>query len=75
MRKWPKLHKRFKSEYFLTLEASFTSQIITMYIYDAPMPLATRIFDIFLLDGAQVIVDLIVKLLETQYDKIMSLEE
>jgi hypothetical protein len=38
-----------------------------MYIYDAPIDIATRIFELFLLDGAQIIVDLIASLLEVKY--------
>lgn len=46
-----------------------------MYIYDAPLEIATRIFELFLVDGAQVIVDLLAGLIEIQYSKIMRLEE
>lgn len=49
--------------------------MITLYIYDAPLDIATRIFELFLLDGAQVIVDLIAGLIDIQYSKIMRLEE
>jgi hypothetical protein len=49
--------------------------VITLYIYDAPLDIATRIFELFLLDGAQVIVDLIAGLIDIQYSKIMRLEE
>ena len=57
------------------MESTFTSQVITLYIYDAPLDIATRIFELFLLDGAQVIVDLIAGLIDIQYSKIMRLEE
>jgi hypothetical protein len=34
------------------MEAAFSSQVITLYIYDAPIEIATRIFELFLLEGA-----------------------
>lgn len=42
----------------MTIEAAFTSHVITLFIYDAPFDLATRIFELFLLEGPQVIVDI-----------------
>lgn len=35
-KKWPKLARRFESHEYLTMEAAFSSQIITLYIVDAP---------------------------------------
>ena len=61
---WPKLHQRMQSDEYLSMESTFTSQIITLYIYDAPLEIATRIFELFLLDGAQIIVDLIAGLID-----------
>jgi Rab-GTPase-TBC domain len=49
------------------VEAAFTSQFITLFIYDAPLPIATRIFEMFLVEGEQVILDFIAGLIETQY--------
>lgn len=57
------------------MEAAFTSQIITLFIYDAPLPIATRIFEMFLVEGEQVILDLIAGLIETQYSEIITMEE
>ena len=49
--KWPKLYDRFQNEECLTVEAAFTSHIITLFIYDAPFDIATRILELFLLKG------------------------
>jgi len=46
-----------------------------LYIYDAPLPIATRIFELFLVEGEQVILDLIAGLIETQYSSIITMEE
>ncbi len=57
------------------MEAAFTSQFITLFIYDALLPIATRIFEMFLVEGEQVILDLIAGLIETQYLEIIAMEE
>lgn len=57
------------------MEAAFTSQLITLFIYDAPLPIATRIFEMFLVEGEQVILDFIAGLIEMQYAKIIMMEE
>lgn len=41
------------------MEAAFSSQIITLFIYDASPEVALRIFEMFLIDGAQIIVDVL----------------
>jgi hypothetical protein len=46
-----------------------------LYIYDSPLPIATRIFELFLVEGEQVILDLIAGLIETQYSSIITMEE
>jgi len=41
------------------MEAAFSSMIITIFVYDANPALATRIFELFLIDGEQAIIDVI----------------
>jgi hypothetical protein len=57
------------------MEAAFSSQIITLFIYDASPLLATRIFEMFLVDGAQAIVDVIASMLELAEEELLKLEE
>lgn len=59
----------------MSLESTFTTQLITLYSYDAPVEIATRVFELFLIDGAQVIVDLAASLIEANYENMMRLEE
>jgi hypothetical protein len=59
----------------VTMEASFSSQIITCFIYDVPFPLAMRIFELFLVEGEQVILDLLAGMITLKTDKILQLEE
>ena len=57
------------------MEAAFSSQIITLFIYDASPKLATRIFEMFLIDGAQTIVDVLASMLELAEEELLKLEE
>ena len=57
------------------MEAAFSSQIITLFIDDASPQLATRIFEMFLVDGAQAIVDVIANMLELAEEELLKLEE
>ena len=58
-----------------TLEACFSSQIITLFIYDNDRAKAFRIFELFLLDGEQILIDLIAAMLQIKKQKIVTLEE
>ena len=39
--------------------ASFSSQLITLFIYDHDINAAVKVFELFLLDGEKVLVDLL----------------
>ena len=58
-----------------TLEACFSSQIITLFIYDNDRDKAFRIFELFLLEGEQILMDLIAAMLQIKKKKILTLEE
>jgi hypothetical protein len=47
----PELHLHFQHDEYMTMEAAFTSQLITLFIYDASVEVSDRIFELFLLDG------------------------
>ena len=57
------------------MEACFSSQIITLFIYDNKRDKAFRIFELFLLEGEQVLVDLIAAMLYEKRRQIVQLEE
>lgn len=48
---------------------------MTLFIYDCEFEEATRIFEMFLLDGEQVILDLLVTFIEIKTDTILKLNE
>lgn len=75
-RKHPKLAQRFTSHQYLSIEAAFASQIITMGVYDAPsLEVATRIVDLVMVSGFQAVMDLIASQIECSMHTIMSLDE
>jgi hypothetical protein len=49
---FPQFYQRVEHSEYLSLESTFTTQLITLYSYDAPVEIATRIFELFLVDGA-----------------------
>jgi hypothetical protein len=57
-KEFPAFYHKFQVDDLLTVEAAFSSIVITLYIYDAPFSVATRIFELFLVAGPQVIVEL-----------------
>jgi hypothetical protein len=71
----PELYEHFQNDEYMSMEAAFTSQLITMFIYDASQEISDRIFELFLLDGEQVIVDLLAVMLELKAHKLMQLDE
>lgn len=73
--KFPKLWDRFQTEDCLTVEAAFTSHVITLFIYDAPFEIATRVFELFLVEGPQVIVDICAAMIRETYPMLMEMEE
>ncbi len=48
-----------KKQEIATLEASFSSQFITLFIYDNEFSAAIKVFELFLLDGEQILVDML----------------
>jgi hypothetical protein len=62
---FPELHERFRQSDYLSMEQTFTTHIVSLFIYDAPIELAAQIFGLFLVDGGQTIVDLSAALVES----------
>ena len=58
-----------------TMEASFSSHIITSFIYDLPFDTAKLIFELFLLEGEQAIIDILVGAITLKSEKIMTMAD
>ena len=73
--KVPEVHEHILGEAGFSIAAVFTSQFVTLFIYDLSFEEATSIFELFLLDGEQVIVDLLATFVEKKKHQILQLHE
>jgi len=53
------------------MPASFASQLITLFIYGNDFTAAAKVFELFLLDGEQVLVDMLAGMVLHRKHKIM----
>jgi Rab-GTPase-TBC domain len=59
----------------LSLGAAFSPVFITLFVYQVPLEIATRIFECFILDGEIAIVKILLRMLYHKRDTILSLHE
>lgn len=57
------------------MAASFSSQLITLFIYDNNFSAAAKVFELFLLDGENILVDLIAGMIQHRRTKIVAMED
>ena len=57
------------------MAASFSSQLITLFIYDHDIDAAVKVFELFLLDGEKVLVDLLAGMITHRKAQIMEYED
>jgi len=58
-----------------TAAASFSSQLITLFIYDNDFSAAVKVFELFLLDGEKVLVDLLAGMILHKKHKVLSFDD
>ena len=68
------IFEHIMDEFEISIIPAFQSNIQTIFVYDCPEKMATTVFDVFLLDGEQVIFTLLIKMLELQEEKIKATE-
>lgn len=57
------------------MAASFSSQLITLFIYDNDFKSAVKIFELFLLDGEKVLIDLLAGMILHKKKTILQLDD
>ena len=57
------------------MNASFSSQLITLFIYDHDIEAAVKVFELFLLDGEKVLVDLMAGMIAHRKDEAMTFND
>ena len=74
-RKCRTVYLHMQQQQVATMAASFSSQLITLFIYDMPFDAAIRVFELFLLDGEQVLVDLLAGMIQHKKSTICGLHD
>ena len=53
------VYNHMQNQQIATMTASFSSQFITLFIYDNEFSAALKVFELFLLDGEKVLVEIL----------------
>jgi hypothetical protein len=72
---WPDVYNHIKEECTFGVSDCFQNTISTIFIYESPELIARQFFEVFLLDGEQVIFTVILKMIEIKEKKILSIFE
>ena len=59
----------------LSLAAAFSPVFLTLFIYHIPLPVGTRILELFMIEGEAALIRLLMKMLDIKRFKIMHLYE
>jgi hypothetical protein len=71
-KRFPEVSRHFKGQ-DVQLIACFSQYFITIFLYDTPISIGLRIFDVFLLEGEKVLFELIYKMIGLKKNKILEL--
>lgn len=56
----------------LVVEGTFSPHFMTLFVYLTPLEIATRLFEVFILDGDLAIVRLLIRMIDLKQGEIMS---
>ena len=70
----PLLLTHFK-EQDISLGAAFSPVFITLFVYQVPLSIATRIFECFILDGEVALIKILLRMLYSKRETILKLKE
>jgi hypothetical protein len=59
----------------LETEGTFSAHLMTLYVYLTPIEIATRLFELFILDGESALLQVLLRMIELKQKKILSLED
>ena len=69
------VYRHIQRDEYASWEASFASQLITLFICDYDFIYAQRVMDLFMLEGEQILVDLLASMVLLKKKKILLLDE
>jgi hypothetical protein len=58
---------------YLEVTGTFSPLFMTLFVYMTPFDVATRLFELFLLDGELVLIRIILKMIELKQRKILGM--
>ena len=71
-REFPKVLKHLKVNY-LEIYGTFSPLFMTLFVFMTPFDSASRLFEIFILEGETVLIKLLMRMIELKERKIMKL--
>lgn len=74
-KKLPKVLKYLKVDTNIDLAAVFSSIFITLFVYDVPHYVATRIFELFMLEGEEVIIRILFRMIKLKQSKLLKMQD
>ena len=63
--------RRHMEENYLVIEGTFTPHFMTLFVYLTPIEIATRLFEVFLLDGDLALIRLILRIIQLKQGELM----
>ena len=60
---------------YMEIEGTFSPHFMTLYVYLTPIEIATRLFEIFLLDGEGALLRMILKMISIKQRQILAKED
>ena len=71
---FPRVLKHMKQN-FMEVEGTFSPHFMTLYVYLTPIEIATRLFEIFLLDGENALIRMLLKMIALKQKAILSKDD
>ena len=71
---FPRVLKHMKANY-MEVEGTFSPHFMTLYVYLTPIEIATRLFEIFLLDGEGALLRMLLKMISIKQRAILNKED
>jgi len=71
---FPRILKHLNENY-LEIVGTFSPLFMTLFVYMTPLDVASRLFELFLLDGENVLLTIILKMIELKQKKIMAIND
>lgn len=74
-----KIHKEFPAllthfkQNMINMAAAFSPLFISLYVYQIPLDIATRVFELFIVEGETILIKILFKMLSHKQQKLLSL--